>query len=194
MSLNRKNVVVLAALVGFALGLMSNAQAQIQEVKVQVNGLACPFCVKGVEKHLKKAPGVKDVSTNLKKGEVTLHYKEGALFDIESLQQAVVKGGFTPGPVQVTARGKVARQQERFLLKVGGTGSVMSFLIREMHAPGGLEAGEMVSEKTKVQLEQAINSKQTLEMTGQVHSHKGGLPGLSIEKLNLVGVKEQGDD
>jgi len=189
MSLNRMNVVVLAALVGLTLGLVPYAQAQIQEVKVEIKGLSCPFCVKGVEKHLKKVKGVQDVSTSLKKGEVTLHYVPGASFDVVSLQNAVTRSGFTAGPVQVTARGEISRHEEDFLFNVAG--SETSFLIHEKQSPEEQGREAIVSTETKDKLEQAITANQTLEIIGQVHAHKDALPGLSVERVTSVRVNEQ---
>ncbi|MCI0538476.1 MAG: heavy-metal-associated domain-containing protein [Verrucomicrobiales bacterium] len=69
-------------------------------VYIQVKGLACPFCVQGLEKHLKKLDAVEGVSTSLKKGEVVLHLKPGQTVDEKELQQAVKKAGFTAGKIR----------------------------------------------------------------------------------------------
>ena len=185
----KTNVIVLAALVGMTLGLIPTAQAQIQQVKVEVEGLSCPFCVKGVEKHLKKVDGVKDLSTSLKKGEVTLHYEPGTPFDVNSIERAVVRGGFTPGAVELTAKGNVSRQNEDFLFAV--TGTELSFLLHSSGLVNEHKAGEMVSEETKAEFEQAIAAKQSLEITGQIHAHKDTRPGLSVEHVKTVSVEEQ---
>lgn len=189
---NRINLIVLAALVGLTLGFAPNSQAQIQEVKVQVKGLACPFCVKGVEKHLKKVEGVKDVSTSLKKGEVTLHYKPGTPFDVMSIEKAVVRGGFTPGSVELTAKGKVSQKGEDFLFAVAGIES--SFLLHSSGPVNKHKAGETVSKETKANFEQAIAAKQSLEITGQVHSHKDTRPGLSVERVKKVSIKDKSNE
>ncbi len=119
--MNLKRTLLLSAFVMVSFGIATGAFAQIEAAKIQVDGLGCPFCVKGIEKHLKKVEGVDRLSTSLKKGDVTLHYAPGAPFDIESLQRAVKRGGFTPGAVQVTARGKIARRENGFVFNVIGT-------------------------------------------------------------------------
>jgi copper chaperone CopZ len=181
---NRFHVAMLATLIGLTLGFMSSAQAQIKEVNVQVKGLSCPFCVKGVEKHLKKVEGVKDISTSLKKGMVKLHYKPGAPFDAESLRKAVVRGGFTPGDVELSATGKVARTGEDFLFTVPGTPA--SFVLLAPTTAGTHEAGEGVTKKNEVDLEQAITSDKPMQILGKVHSHKNAKPGLSIERVETA--------
>ena len=69
-------------------------------VYIQVKGLACPFCVQGIEKHLKKLDAVEGVSTSLKKGEVTLHLKSGQTVEEKELREAVKKAGFTAGKIR----------------------------------------------------------------------------------------------
>lgn len=69
-------------------------------VYIQVKGLACPFCVQGLEKHLKKLDAVEGVSTSLKKGEVTLHLKSGKTVEEKELREAVKKAGFTAGKIR----------------------------------------------------------------------------------------------
>lgn len=69
-------------------------------VYIQVKGLACPFCIQGLEKHLKKLDPVEGVSTSLKKGEVVLHLKPGQTVNEKELQQAVKKAGFTAGKIR----------------------------------------------------------------------------------------------
>ena len=77
--------------------------AEIQEVKIKVKGISCPFCVYGLESHIKKVNGVDKVTTNLKKSEVTLQYKSTASFNLDSIQKAVTEGGFTLWTATVTA-------------------------------------------------------------------------------------------
>lgn len=182
---NLKGTLLLAAFVVVNFGLATGAFAQIEAAKIRVDGLGCPFCVKGVEKHLKKVEGVDSLSTSLKRGEVTLQYAPGALFDIESLQRAVKRGGFTPGAVQVTARGKIARQENGFVFNV--TGTKTAFLLHQTDPVEGQEKNATVTGETKTRLEKSIAANQTLEITGKVHSHKDALPGLSIDTLKKVG-------
>lgn len=180
--LNARRVCIIAlALSGLAITLTPPTQAQIKEVDVQVKGLSCPFCVKGVEKHLKKVEGVTDVSTSLKKGMVKLHYKPGSPFDVDTIKKAVVRGGFTPGDVELFARGKVERSGDDFLFTIPGTPS--SFLLFSPTSAGAHKAGEAVTENNEIDLERAITADKPTEISGKVHSHKNAKPGLSIERV-----------
>jgi len=64
-------------------------------VIIEIKGLACPFCVQGIEKHLKKLDAVEAVDTSLKKGEVVLHLKSGRTVIEKEVHAAVKKAGFT---------------------------------------------------------------------------------------------------
>ena len=69
-------------------------------VFIEVKGLACPFCVQGLEKHLKKLDAVATVKTSLKKGEVVLHLKPDRTVSEKEVRAAVEKAGFTAGKIR----------------------------------------------------------------------------------------------
>ncbi|MDX8412953.1 MAG: heavy metal-associated domain-containing protein [Mariprofundales bacterium] len=62
---------------------------------IVVDGLSCPFCAYGLEKHLKKIRGMKTVEINMKQGEATVHWQQGVQVDDAALKAAVKKAGFT---------------------------------------------------------------------------------------------------
>jgi len=62
---------------------------------IVVDGLSCPFCAYGLEKHLKKIRGVKAVEINMKQGEATVRWQQGVAVDDAALRAAVKKAGFT---------------------------------------------------------------------------------------------------
>ena len=64
-------------------------------ISMKIKGLSCPFCVYGVEKKLKKVPGVLSVSTNYKQSKVTIKIKEGLKVDHNALRKAIIDSGFT---------------------------------------------------------------------------------------------------
>jgi mercuric ion binding protein len=67
---------------------------------IQVEGLACPFCAKGLEKHLKELDAVADVTISLKEGEAVLHFKSGRSVSEKALREAVKRAGFTAGAIR----------------------------------------------------------------------------------------------
>lgn len=60
-----------------------------------VDGLACPLCAYGLEKHLGKIDGVSDIDTEVAQGRVVLTLEEDTTLDEELARAAVEKAGFT---------------------------------------------------------------------------------------------------
>ena len=63
---------------------------------IRVDGLSCPFCAYGLEKHLKKVTGVENVKIDMKGGKAVVHLRPGIHVDDAALREAVKKAGFTP--------------------------------------------------------------------------------------------------
>jgi len=98
-----KKLITKIALAIFSLFLVTAlvaGPAESTHVFIQVKGLACPFCVQGLEKHLKKLETVEGVSTSLKNGEAVLHLKPGRTVGEDEVRQAVKKAGFTAGQIR----------------------------------------------------------------------------------------------
>lgn len=81
-------------------------------VFIEVKGLACPFCVQGLEKHLKKLDAVAGVNTSLKKGETVLHLKPGRTVAEKDLRTAVKKAGFTADKIRFDPKTKSAEEEK----------------------------------------------------------------------------------
>lgn len=62
--------------------------------RLQVDGLACPFCAYGIEKKLGALEGVRSVETHLKDGVVIVIMKEGVTLDEATIAKAVKEAGF----------------------------------------------------------------------------------------------------
>ncbi len=69
--------------------------AEPQTYKLQVDGLACPFCAFGIEKKLSEIEGVNQLDTDIKAGVILLTMKDGVNLDETAAKQAVDKAGFT---------------------------------------------------------------------------------------------------
>lgn len=73
-------------------------------VKIQVDGLACPFCAYGLEKKLKKLQGVQEVNISIKGGYVTLSLPQKDELTEEKLRQLVKEAGFTARGITFSAQ------------------------------------------------------------------------------------------
>lgn len=63
--------------------------------RIEVAGLACPFCAYGIEKELSAIDGVEGVETSIAEGTVTVTMKDGATLDETTARRAVKEAGFT---------------------------------------------------------------------------------------------------
>ncbi|MCF6285507.1 MAG: heavy-metal-associated domain-containing protein [Candidatus Hydrogenedentes bacterium] len=176
--------ILIVAITLLLVAIPNAARGQVEEVTVQVKGLACPFCVNGVEKHLKKVEGVNEVVTNLKKGEARIRYKFGALFNEQSLRDAVEKGGFTAGAVTLAARGVIEKREE-FIFTV--TDTKLAFTLHPPHPKKKNQTAETtLSASTMATLEKATASQKHVEIVGDVHTHKEAPPALSVTQVKLL--------
>jgi copper chaperone CopZ len=104
------------------------ASAQVEQIEMRVDGLACPFCAYGLEKKLKEIKGVEKVTVYVDKGLVALKSrKEGAIM-IDRLEPVVKDAGFTPGEIKLIAVGKIGQLQGAPMFEVSGP--EMAFVIK----------------------------------------------------------------
>jgi mercuric ion binding protein len=90
----RKMLPVLASALGL-LWIASVALAAGPSYRLQVDGLACPFCAYGIEKKLRTLDGVDKVKVDLGGGQVVVTMKDGATLAEDTARQAVKDAGFT---------------------------------------------------------------------------------------------------
>ena len=98
----------LLLMAGFVMPAIAGAS---QEVRLRVDGLACPFCAYGLEKKLKRVEGVEKLDVDLERGEVTLIFNADARIDEELLRQKVKEAGFTPRGIEVVGSSENAPDQ-----------------------------------------------------------------------------------
>jgi copper chaperone CopZ len=162
------------------------AFAEINSVEMQVDGMTCPFCVYGIEKKLEALGEVQSVSSNLKRGNVSIQLKKNGSVNIGRLNEAINESGFTPGKIKINATGRLTTYKlegkENPALKVTGSGQV--FLLTG--APGH-ETEESLEPKELEELENASgNTSEEITITGYIHSHPSGVPpALSIEGFEV---------
>lgn len=72
-----------------------SAQAADNTYHVHVNGLACPFCVYGLERSLSKVDGVESVAVSLKTGLIRITMADGVTLDETEARETVKDAGFT---------------------------------------------------------------------------------------------------
>ncbi len=162
------------------------AFAEINSVEMHVDGMTCPFCVYGIEKKLEALGEVKDASSNLKMGTVSIKLKKNEPLDIGRLNEAIHESGFTPGGIKINATGRLTTYKlegkENPALKI--TGSRQVFLLTG--APDH-ETVEFLKPKELIELEKASRDGSVeITITGYIHSYPLGIPtALSIESFEV---------
>ncbi len=73
-------------------------------VKVEVDGLSCPFCAYGLEKFMYRLEGAKDVYISVQGNYTTFAVPVNDKPSEEEINKVVDKAGFTPG--KITYSGK----------------------------------------------------------------------------------------
>lgn len=86
----------MVAVVMTVLALSATAEGRAT-YHVHVNGLACPFCVYGLERSIGKIKGVDSVTVNLKTGLIRIVVSDGVMLNEERVHAAVKDAGFTVG-------------------------------------------------------------------------------------------------
>jgi len=100
--LKQTGLLVIVLLFSIAISTGVNAQANGQEftyVKVEVKGLACPFCAYGLEKKLKEVDGVKSIKIDFEEGLVYLTVLKSQKPTRETLEKIITDSGFTPSSI-----------------------------------------------------------------------------------------------
>lgn len=92
------------ALISLLLLFLSASAAgdEIGIIEVDVQGMACAFCVEGLRKTLTALPGVDKVTVSLKNNLARLELDPQNAPDSEAIRQAILDAGFTPGDVRET--------------------------------------------------------------------------------------------
>jgi len=86
----------------------ANAQKQMDQFMVQVDGLGCPFCAYGLEKKFKEFKGIKKVAIDIETGDFSFSYPAEKALSMDAVVKQVEKAGYTPITSKIIrANGKV---------------------------------------------------------------------------------------
>ena len=68
---------------------LSDAQIAV----VDVNGMVCDFCARGIEKTFQKDSSIKRIDVDLSKGKVLLAYSNGVEIDFDDIKKKILANG-----------------------------------------------------------------------------------------------------
>lgn len=153
-------------------------QAGESTIKLHLKGVSCPFCVYGIEKRLKKVPGIDGVTTQYKASTSTLKKEPKSPIDIDALYKAVKDAGFSLDSVDLTIHGSLINWKGKTALKAADSGQV--FLLVD---PSQKEANESLSTKMLKKLLVLSNNKsRPITVSGKAHAHKGMPPAIAVSE------------
>ena len=72
-----------------------------RQAVLTIDGMACPFCVYGIQRQLERVEGVERADVSLKKGEAYVTFSQQNPPTAEQLRKAVESAGFTPTKVRM---------------------------------------------------------------------------------------------
>ena len=70
------------------------AQAAIQTIKVEVNGMVCAFCAQGIEKKMRSLTQTQDVYVDLRNKVVAVQLKDGQKLSHETVKDLIKDAGY----------------------------------------------------------------------------------------------------
>jgi copper chaperone CopZ len=139
------------------------------EVEQVIFGMDCAPCAYGIERSLKKLPGVEQVHVSLNEGKASLRFKPGAEVTLQDIRNRIVDGGFTPKSAKIRAVGTVAVQGEQIHLS---SGPRATFILR--------------ADTSDSNVLRDVQSGSSVEITGVVREKPGDPPALIVDSLKLA--------
>ena len=133
-----------------ALLISGTVSAQVLETRVEVNGMSCPFCAFGVEKKLAAVKGVAEVRVGMKGGHADLIAVDGESIDVSMVPEAVRKAGFTPGTIEIVARGALVKKGDGVAVRLLGSQETLALRTTSRHE--GDEARRLADGTTVVEV------------------------------------------
>jgi len=95
-------ITILSMMLAFVMPDQLHAQKKERDqVKVQVDGLGCPFCAYGLEKKFKEFKGIKNVKIDVETGDFTFTYPSEKAITLAEIEGQVDKAGYTPITVEI---------------------------------------------------------------------------------------------
>lgn len=159
------------------------AAAAVEQVRVHVQGLACPFCVFGIEKNLKRIPGVESLRTTIRTGLVQMEMSQEALLEPARFREAVKRSGFSLDFIEATVTGRLVEQDGRLALRVEPSRQVLLLVEEDAQE----DTMRLLTDETQRKLRAASeDGEHPLRISGRVHGHTASPPALAVEKVEVA--------
>jgi len=177
--------------------------AQVEQVTLRVDGLACPFCAYGVEKKLKKLKGYRSLDVLMNEGKIVIGWKSDEPVDLPGLNNAIKEAGFTLRSVKATLVGVVENDKGRYSLVLPAMLHQRFYLYEsEKFSPGAQShqqnerQAETLSAPLRKRLDDLSAESGTVRIAGLIRQQADAQLGLElgVEKFtNLSPASETND-
>lgn len=94
------STLLLCILFSSLVNAQTNSTQERVHIKIEIKGMACPYCAFGMEKKLKEISGVNNVEIELKEGLAYISTLKAQQPTKESIQDIIINAGFTVGKIQ----------------------------------------------------------------------------------------------
>ena len=96
----QKIIAVTALALAFVAG---SAQAAVQTIKAEVNGMVCAFCAQGIEAKLRSLSQTKDVFVDLKNKIVAVELKDGQALSHDKVKELIKDAGYDVAKIETVS-------------------------------------------------------------------------------------------
>ncbi len=100
------------------------AFAQVEEVGIKLDGLACAFCAYGLEKKLKGLKGVEKLEILVDEGTAKVTARKKETLSVEGIEKAVRDGGYTPREISLTVTGRLSEKKGLTVVTIPDSGDL----------------------------------------------------------------------
>lgn len=169
------------------------AQAQVKQVSLRVDGLACPFCAYGLEKKVAKLQGyqVDTYTVKINEGVVSFDWQSDKPLDLEAIETAVDKAGFTLRGVTGRFAGTLEKGEDQYVLRLLAPFD-QRFVLQEPlktgagdPRPQSAPAVQTPTDRLRERLERMSANGNAVEIVGRVHPRPDAQGPDSIEVSEL---------
>ncbi len=166
-------------------------QAQVEQVTLRVDGLACPFCAYGLEKKVSKLEGYEDDSytVRINEGIVSFGLRKDKPLDLDAVEKAVDKAGFTLRGVTGRFVGTLEKEEDQYLVRLLAPFD-QRFVLQEASDGGDARQGraavsQALSDRMQERLEGMIADGNAVAIVGRVRGGRNAAALHSMEVSDL---------
>ncbi|MBY0265757.1 MAG: heavy-metal-associated domain-containing protein [Burkholderiales bacterium] len=92
---------VFSVAVFLVLGISGVAQAAVQTIRAEVNGMVCAFCAQGIEKKMRSLTQTREVYVDLRHKVVAVELKEGQVLSTDTVRDLIKDAGYDVTRIEI---------------------------------------------------------------------------------------------